>query len=232
MIWFSCQQCGKTHSRPESASGATIFCECGTGTIVPWESSAAEPSVPPPLPDVPAALKLEPVTFDAVPSKPGPPSRARKRARLRRRDPLFCLNHEEVARHGACADCSESFCRGCLVSFDDATLCGPCKNYRVKNLQRALPPSNLAIVSMLLALLSAPVTLAFLPAGHAGFPWLSLLALVPQGLAAALAMLALRGAAKDLHAAGRSLAFTGIVSAAVTTLLIILLTMYTPHSWT
>ena len=232
MISFSCQQCGKTHSRPESACGATIFCECGTGTMVPWESTAAEPLAAPPLADLPAALKLEPVTFDAAPSKSAPPARVRKRGRPRRRDPQFCLNHEEIGRQAACAACGESFCGACLVSFDTGVLCGPCKNYRVKNLQRARPPSNLSIVSMLLALLSAPVTLALLPAGRAGFPWLSLLAIVPQGLAAALAVLALREAAKDPYAAGRSLAFTGLVGAAVTTVLIVLLTMYSPHLWT
>ena len=62
MIWFSCKQCGKTHGRPETAAGATIFCDCGTGLVVPWESTAAEPAA------VPAELApppLEPVPFEA-----------------------------------------------------------------------------------------------------------------------------------------------------------------------
>ena len=43
MIWFACKQCGKVHSRPESAAGAMVFCDCGQGCIVPWESTAPEP---------------------------------------------------------------------------------------------------------------------------------------------------------------------------------------------
>jgi hypothetical protein len=229
MIWFACPQCGKTHSRPESAAGATIFCGCGAGTMVPWESTVAEPVADAPAADVVPALTLAPVTFAPPPRSATGPPRARKRGRLAQRDTRFCLNHEDIARQAACADCGESFCDGCLVCLGDAVLCGPCKNYRVKNLQRASRPSNLSIVSMLLALLSAPVALALLPSGRTGFPWWSLLAVVPQAIAVALA---LRDAGKDPNTPGRSLAYTGIVSAAVTTALIVLLTFYSPHRWT
>ena len=80
MIWFACKQCGKTHGRPDSAIGATIFCDCGCGLLVPWESTAAEPSTPVIVADMPLAFKLEPVTFDPVASKselptPVPPPR-------------------------------------------------------------------------------------------------------------------------------------------------------------
>jgi hypothetical protein len=235
MIWFSCKLCGKTHGRPESAVGATIFCECGTGLLVPWESTAAEPPAAPPAPEAPPALKLEPVQFDPVPSKPGtPPLRSRKRGRVGRRDPLFCFNHEEVAKQTTCADCGESFCADCLVTFAGDPLCGPCKNYRVKNLQRTVPPSNLSIVSLLTALLTGLVSVLALAlgGGHSGFPWWSLVALLPQGLAAGLALMALREAERDPKVGGRSLALTGLLSAAVTCVLIVLLTMYSPHLWT
>lgn len=232
MIWFTCQQCGKTHSRPESASGATIFCACGAGTMVPWESAVAEPPAAAPATDVVAVPTLEPVTFEPPPRKPSRQPRPRKRGRFERRDPRFCLNHDDAQKQATCADCRESFCGSCLVRLGDTELCGPCKNYRVKNMQRALPPSNLSIVSMLLALLTAPVTLALLPAGRSGFPIWSLLALMPQGLAVVLAGLALREAAKEPQAPGRSLAYTGIVSAAITMGLIALMTLYTPHPWT
>ena len=167
-----------------------------------------------------------------MPSKPPPRSRPRKQARLGRRDPQVCFNHEEIARQASCADCGESFCGECLVSFADAVVCGPCKNYRVKNLQRSLPPSNLSILSLLVAFLSAPVILLLLPARQGGFPWWVFLAVLPQGLAVALALLALREADKDPQSAGRSLALTGLVSAGVTTALILLLAMYAPHRWT
>jgi hypothetical protein len=233
MLWFSCKQCGKTHGRPETAIGATIFCDCGSGVVVPWESTAAEPPEPPPEADLPPALKLEPVTFDAVEGKSGPPPlRSRKRPRLGQRDPQFCFNHEELARQTSCADCGESFCADCLVAFDKTTLCGPCKNYRIKNLQRVLPPSRLSIFSVLVGLLAGTIAVWVLVARESAIPWWSLLALLPQGLAATLAILALREADKDPNIAGRSLALTGLFSAGVTSVLIILLTLYSPHLWT
>ncbi len=198
---------------------------------MPWESTVAEPAAATSaVEDVPV-LNLEPVTFDPAPAKKRPLARRRKRGRLERRDPQFCLNHDDVARQAACADCGESFCGGCLVHLGEAALCGPCKNYRVKSLQRAVPPSNLSIVSMLLTLLSAPVALALLPLGRTGFPLFPLLALVPQALGVGLALLALRDSAQDPQTPGRSLAYTSMVGAGVATALVVLLTLYTPHSW-
>jgi hypothetical protein len=212
MIWFTCKQCGKTHGRPESAVGATIFCQCGSGVIVPWESTAAESADAAAAPEAPA-LQLAPVTFDPEPGKPGPPSlppmRSRKRGRGQRRDPLYCFNHMDVSKKAVCADCGESFCDACLAAFDGANLCGPCKNYRVKNLQRSMPLSNLAILSMLIALLTGPVTLLLLPMGRSGFPWWLLPALLPQGLAAYLALRAWREVELDPKVSGRGLALTG-----------------------
>jgi hypothetical protein len=233
MIWFTCKQCGKTHGRPETALGAMIFCECGLGLLVPWESTSAEPAGPPAAADSPPAPTLEPVTFDRAPGEPAPKGpRVRKRPRLGRRDPHFCFNHEESPRETACADCGENFCGACVVSFEGATLCGPCKNYRVKNLQRALPASKLALFSALCALVTPPVTLGLLRTGHPGFPWWSLAALVPQVLAAALALLALREMARNPKTGGLPLALTGLVSAGVATVVILVLMRYAPPLWT
>src|SRR5262249_16114600 len=46
MIWFSCKQCGKVHGRAENSAGTLVFCDCGQGNTVPWESTAAEPEEP------------------------------------------------------------------------------------------------------------------------------------------------------------------------------------------
>src|SRR5262245_18483999 len=122
VIWFSCK-CGKTHGRPETAIGATIFCECGQGVLVPWESTASEPA---PVPDMLEPLKLETAEAAALPAVPlraepvPKPPRGRRRPRLGPRDPQFCFNHEETARQATCGDCGESFCSGCLVSFAGA----------------------------------------------------------------------------------------------------------------
>ena len=46
MIWFSCNKCGKALGRPESSAGAFIFCDCGQGLTVPWDSTIAPPVGP------------------------------------------------------------------------------------------------------------------------------------------------------------------------------------------
>src|SRR5262249_10949676 len=140
------KQCAKTLGRPESAIGATIFCDCGLGLVVPWESTAAEPAGSP----VEVTPLLEPITFEPEPAKTAPPPapKPRKKIRLGKRDPQYCFNHEEVAKQACCADCGESFCAGCLIRFAGTELCGPCKNYRVRTLQRPVPASNLAILSL------------------------------------------------------------------------------------
>lgn len=234
MIWFSCKQCGKTHGRPETAIGATIFCDCGQGLLVPWESTASEP--PPALEAevvAPPPPQLEPVTFDVVPSETPAPAqpRTRKRGRLSRRDPAYCFNHEEVARKSICGDCGESFCDECLVEFQGAGLCGPCKNYRVKNLQRSLPPSNLSILGLLVALLTGPCAVCMLTSGQTGFPWWNFVALLPQAAAVVLAILALRDADQEAKSSGPALALTALATAATSSVLICLLAIYAPHGW-
>jgi hypothetical protein len=230
MIWFSCKQCGKVHGRPETAAGATIFCDCGAGVFVPWESTMPEPSAALEVADVPAAPALAPITFDAPPSRRGPTARGRKRGRLTRRDPRFCFNHDQVARHGACADCGESFCADCLATFAGSALCAPCKNVRAKTLLATQGPSKLSILCLVSAFATSSAT-ALLPVGRAGFPWWMLLAIVAQGLVAALAILALRTMDRSEKASGRALALTGLVSAGVTCAFIMLMTMYVPRHW-
>lgn len=85
MIWFACKQCGKVQGRPDSAAGSLIFCNCGSGNTVPWESTVEPPpeSVPtqnvPPLPPI-----LEPIPIEesnippVVPARPARPSYPQK----------------------------------------------------------------------------------------------------------------------------------------------------------
>src|SRR5207249_967900 len=124
-----------------------VFCECGTGNLVPWESTAPEPAAQPvetvELPPVP---QLAPLSFD-VPAAPssGKPRveddvSSRKRGKGERRDPNYCFNHQHVARSGSCEDCDENFCSECLVQFQGAMLCAPCKNFRVR--KQEAPPVN------------------------------------------------------------------------------------------
>ena len=101
MIWFACPKCSKVLGRPENAAGAMVFCECGHGLTVPWESTAPEPAHVP-VAAAPPARRVEPLSFGGTaqpaPSSPLPPPRAsRRRARIEV-DSNVCLNHESRAK--------------------------------------------------------------------------------------------------------------------------------------
>src|SRR5947208_15063000 len=109
MIWFSCSKCQKTLGRPESSAGALVFCDCGQGNVVPWDSTAAAPAEPlpaevlppqpPPLRPVPVGEEQIPVARRPSPSAP-PPSREDDDLRRRfstpqNRNPGQCFNHQD-----------------------------------------------------------------------------------------------------------------------------------------
>ncbi len=255
MIWFLCKQCGKTHGRPESSAGTMVFCDCGQGLTVPWESTTTEPPpdfflpTPPPTnvgmgvpQEEPEAVpltgpKLEPMKFDTVPvqapdSPPVPPRdrerpHARERPGRRRPDPRFCLNHSTVAPQTTCADCREALCGECLLTFQGESLCGPCKNFRVRGLD--VPPrvSGFALTSLFMALLLGPLAFCLLPVGRSfGSPYLALGALLPQLAALVLGILALRDTEANPRIGGWSLALTGTLTAAVGCFLTILVSVF------
>lgn len=241
MIWFTCQQCGKKHSRPETSSGSLVFCECGQGNTVPWEStSEAEPTVIAEL--LPPAPELAPVKFTAEPAlTPSPRStsiaergerdergrRAGPRFRSKPRDPKICLNHEGIASFAVCADCKNGFCEDCLLQFQGQTLCAYCKNQRVKALHKASPVSQLALVSLLLALFTGPLAFCLHPLGRSfATPRLSVWALLPQLTALGLAIWALSVTEKSPRLGGRSLALSAILTAAFAVFWTLFMTFY------
>ncbi len=227
MIWFACKQCGKVHGRPENSSGTLIFCACGQGLTVPWESTVAEPEM---------VELADPLKFDA--SKPSPPPRSpdpRRRPERRRPDPHHCFNHQTLAAQQTCGDCGEAFCGDCLVRFQHQLLCGPCKNFRARLLQQPPRLSGLALVSLILALFTGPLGLCILPMvqGAPRAHAFALLALLPHLAALALGAAALRNLAKEPQACGRALALTALVTAGVAAILTIILTWYAPRGgWT
>ena len=101
-----------------------------------------------------------------------------------------------MPRTQACADCKEPFCAGCLVAFQGQSICGPCKNFRLRRLQRPARVSVLAILAPLLSLGAGGFWLFVLlaAAGSKAQPpaiiTLGAIGLVPQ--LAALAMVWLR----------------------------------------
>jgi hypothetical protein len=197
MIWFACKQCGKRHERPDEAAGTLVFCGCGQANRVPWESTAPAP------PEGEAKA---------------PPPR-RRRPEPRRRDPGYCLNHEEAAAQHTCPDCGEAFCGRCVVEFQGRVLCGPCKDLRVRNLQRPARVVPLAIFSLVAGLVSAPVLfcatvmpLTLEASDEARAAW-GLVGMVLPGVALALSLLALREIESKPQAGGRALALTGAACA-------------------
>lgn len=249
MIWFACKQCGKAHGRSESSAGTTVFCECGQGNVVPWESTAKEPEKAPELPPAAPGPRLKPMVFE--PAAPPPPiprpgrtgerppperfppeDRSAPEAQPRRdrrgpRDPNACLNHDSRVKQNTCADCGEGFCSLCLVTFQGKMMCGPCKNFRVKLLQKPLRITPLAWLSVALALSLGPLAYCVLPIGHSSLSILwTVLALAPQVTALGLGWLAWQQVEEENGLGGRSLALTGMVSAGLTAFLLVVLNFY------
>jgi hypothetical protein len=230
MIWFACKQCGKAHGRPENTAGSLVFCECGQGNLVPWESTVAEPPAPetPPARPAPTAPVLEPVSFDRDRRSRSTGTRSRRRPRFTP-DPNFCLNHETVPSQKTCPDCGESFCEACVVPFQGAAICGPCKNYRVRALQQAPHISTLALVSLLLAFVTGPLAICLIV--NFGGWFMSALVLTAHGLPLVLSVLALRNLEKNPKLSGRSLAFTSFMMAGVTLSVSVVLTVFGAGIW-
>jgi hypothetical protein len=186
MIWFNCKKCNKPHSRPDSQAGTMIFCDCGQGLTIPWESTAlpARPTaetVPTHVDDdddeedLPEAIPVPrpravpiPVADDDQPARrpsqtlpPTPPTGdslpQKKRRTIKRTNPAYCFNHEEAASETVCDDCKLSFCNACVVDFQGYTLCSPCKNFRLRD--RAVPTrvSPWAVVALVAGFASGPV---------------------------------------------------------------------------
>jgi hypothetical protein len=245
MIWFNCKKCGKVHGRADASAGTMIFCDCGNGNTVPWESTAAEPLTPavvqaPKVPDL-APIQFEPVLAPATPAAANAPSyptypsapppaeeRPARRSRGERRDPEFCFNHQRVPKVQDCADCKENFCADCLVKFQDAMLCGACKNFRVRRQELLPAASTMAVASLIIALMLGPLTMCLL----IGKPesdmmrvicWLFLL---PQVLAVGLGAWALWDAEKECKGGGQWVAVTGIATAGMTCVLMLLLQVF------
>jgi hypothetical protein len=232
MIWYTCKQCGKIQGRPETAVGSVVFCTCGQGNTVPWESTVAEP--PPVVAEtLPVVPKLEPVKFDAelIP-EPSGKKRRLPRERPRTRDPKMCLNHQDLPLHETCVDCGEGFCEDCLVYVQGKALCGPCKNFRIRVLHQPMPTSQLALVSLLLALFTGPLAFCLFPMGlNFGTQKLSLLALVPQLTAVILGILALRRTENDPQLGGQALALSGILTGGFSAFWTVFLTLYATRLW-
>jgi hypothetical protein len=248
MIWFTCHKCGKTLGRPETSAGAFVFCDCGQGLTVPWDSTVeAPPQAPtvaaPPLPPmVPVPVGEEKIPVARRPAQadaPPPPTAARPPEidlDVRRREPTVrsracCFNHQDRPVVLKCADCDEGFCTDCLVQFKGKTLCGPCKNFRLREPVRSGTLSGKALTGVILALCSAPLVMCVWPFGATSFVvLLCVLGLLAQMAAAALGVLALRETELNPKLAGRPLAITTVVTAGLATVLTVFFVLFGPRA--
>jgi hypothetical protein len=152
---------------------------------------------------------------------------------IRQRDPSFCFNHPQAPRQHNCAECSEPVCGDCTVVVQGRTLCGPCKNFHFRNLQRSGHLSILAILAPIVALVGGPVAIfvmffmiGFAEAtgqrGNSAFA-VALVVLVGMGLellAFSMGAVALRHAENNPRIAGKAMAITGMVAGAVGAILL------------
>jgi hypothetical protein len=224
MIWFPCPKCGKALSRPEASAGAFVFCDCGNGVVVPWDSTMSPPAQAAPAQPVPATplpLRPIPVAEEQIPVRRQPPppptsgppplptTREVRRRVLETRAPGQCFNHQERPVVRKCDACSEGFCTDCLVLLKGETLCGPCKNFRLKQTDNPPALSVKAIAGVLVAIGTAPLVLCLWPLGATAFAvLLAMLGLLAQLGAIVLGVLAMRETETDPRIAGRSLAIT------------------------
>jgi hypothetical protein len=215
MIWFACKKCGKAHKRPEEAIGTLVFCTCGEGNRVPWENTITPPEEPP----EPEAPRVDPAP--AVEEEEDRPRRRPRRREEPRRDPAYCFNHEDQPSEQTCADCGEAFCSACVVTLQDRVLCGPCKNFRIRGLQRPKQVPALAVLALVAGLASGPLsfclTVPIFNPQTGGQPALALGLsvgglLLPLG-ALVLGAFALREIETKPHTGGRGTAVTGMTTA-------------------
>jgi len=208
VIWFACKQCGKRLRQPDSAGGSFVFCDCGVGNRVPWESTV---SVEIPV-DAPAGETAGEQEWRSS-------RRERKPVEI---DPAYCFNHTDVPSEQACQDCRERFCSPCLIVVRGKTLCGPCKNYRLARIQGPPRTSGMAIVSLVLAIIGSPLSFCLTTVGRmndlgtsgTALAW-SVAGMLLPTIALLLAFLALGQIERNPRVSGRALALTGATTAAI-----------------
>ncbi len=247
MIWFSCTNCQKTLGRPESSAGAFVFCDCGQGLVVPWDSTAAPPVGPPPLeapPPQPPPLTAVPVGEEQIPmarrppSAPNPPplpdwgedTSRRRTSAPQHRNPGQCFNHQDRPVKHKCADCQEGFCDDCVVQFQGKTLCGPCKNFRLRRTDKTSNLSGKALSALIVAMAAAPTVACLWPFGlNALVVMVALLALLAQLAAVVLGSLALWDTEHNPRLAGKALAITSVLTGGVSGLLTVFFMLFGPR---
>lgn len=196
MICFACPGCGRVHEADDEAAGTRVGCACGREVTVPAGSEA---------PAVRSAPARPPDAGEGAEGAPGFEPAAEAAA---------CWNHPDDPAEAACAACGQPFCQSCLVRLQGRTLCGPCKNLRLRRLERPTRGSPLALLSLIIALAAGPFGFCVLVgAATAQAPAFGVIGLLPDAAALLLGWVALRKVESDPALSGRGLAITGLVTA-------------------
>jgi hypothetical protein len=242
MIWFSCSQCGRALGRPEASAGAFIFCSCGQGNVVPWDSTIAAPPEAGPAetpPSQPPPLRPVPVGEERIPAARRPPplpprdqdddSQTRSSSAPAVRSAGKCFNHQDRPVLEKCEACSEGFCADCLLHFQGRPLCGPCKNLRLRGTDRPGTVSNKAWIAVALAMMAGPGVSCLWPFGASGVVLLlCMLALFAQIGAVVLGVVALRETEANPRLGGRALAITSMLTGGLASVLTIGFVVFGP----
>lgn len=159
-------------------------------------------------------LPPEPPRGESLPS--------RKKRTIKRANPAYCFNHDEENSQTLCEDCKLSFCDSCVVEFQARTLCGPCKNFRLRPRAVSGQLSSWAMIALVLGFVAGPLgfCLSTLPLtaylqgqGSVGLTILvCLFALIPSLVACWVGQRALRQFDREPLLLGRGLAFTGVLA--------------------
>jgi hypothetical protein len=105
-----------------------------------------------------------------------------------------------------------------------SALCGPCKNQRLREINKPTSVSGKAVVGAVLALCFAPLATCLMPFGANGTTLVFFaLALLGQAAAMLLGALALRDTEHNPRLSGKSLAITTLLSGAMASLLTVYL---------
>ena len=149
--------------------------------------------------------------------------------------PKFCvLNHDELPTEHTCG--SHAGCRSarkCVVELQGEMLCGPCKNFKMRGMQRPSSVTTLSTVSVVGAVVAGPISfcLSIIGVGMlaqgagAGAVFFGVIGLLlPLGVLV-LSFWALKEIESKPRTGGRMLALTGAASGLIGTLWCVTVTL-------
>ena len=188
---------------PNRPPGRVTFCTCGHGNTVPWESTA-EPETIVVVDDLPPVPTLDPLKFELEPTQGRQLRAASHRCRTaaaaqspgqgRNLAIRICVSITRIVPNRRTAlTATRGSVKIAWSPWRPTQYAAHARIARVKALHLPLPNSQLAVFSLLLAMITGPLAFCLYPMGLSfQTQKLALLALVPQCSAMILGIWALR----------------------------------------